>query len=411
LIDIIPDHIYIKDRESRFILVNYASVRIMGTKSQDELIGKTDFDYHSKELADRFFTEEQNILKSGKPMINQERTVINPAGNKIWLSITKVPFKDKYGNIIGLVGINRNITEQKQAEESLRESEEKYRRLFEESKDVIFISTPDGKFLDINPAGIELFGYSSKEEILKINIGKDLYFDAGIHEKVQQNLNQYGFVKNYEFPLKRKNGQHVNVVTTTTTVMNKNGKVVAYRGIMRDVTELKRFEQQLIQAQKMESIGIRAGGIAHNFNNILRAILGYASFMKMKITEDHRFFNYIDAIEKSAQRAAGLTAQLLAFSRGGKYTLVPIDLNSIVNDTLKIIRNTFDKSIEIETHLYDPLPTVEADSGQIHQIIMNLCVNARDAMPVRIIPRSRLIPLSTMAPLQEKSRSSILSRY
>ncbi len=380
LIDNLPDDIYIKDTDSRFVLVNNATVFSLGATTSDEVIGNTDFDFKPHELAELHHADEQRIIKSGQPMINRVEPAIDPAGNRVWYSTTKVPLRNNSGKIIGLVGIGKDITERKQSDKALRESEEKYRTLFEESKDVIFICTPDGKFLDINPAGVKLFGYSSEEEILKINIDKELYFDSSIRKAVKRNLDQQGFVKNYEILLKRKDGQHITVVMTANTVMDENGKVAAYRGIMRDITERKKMEQQLIQAQKMESIGTLAGGIAHDFNNILCSILGFASLMKIKISKDHQFFNYIDTIEKSAQRAAELTNQLLAFSRGGKYVLEPINLNSIVNDILKIITQTFDRSIEIETYLYDQLPTIEVDSGQIHQAVMNLCLNARDAM-------------------------------
>ena len=161
----------------------------------------------------------------------------------------------------------------------------------------------------------------------------------------------------------------------------EGGEPAAIIAVSRDITRHRQLEEQLFQAQKMESIGTLAGGIAHDFNNILGGILGYASLMKTKTTRDHPFFNYIDTIERGAIRASELTAQLLAFARGGKYDAKPVNLNRIVDETLKIIEETFDKSIVIETRLFDDLPTVEADEGQMQQALMNLCINAADAMP------------------------------
>ncbi len=276
--------------------------------------------------------------------------------------------------------LESELRERERAEQLLRASEEKYRTIFEESKDVIYISAPEGRFLDINPAGVELFGYSSEDEILQIDMGRDLYVRPEDREEFRRRMKRQGFVKDYELTFRRKDGKQVIVLATANTVHDENGTVVAYRGIMRDVTEQKLLEQQLLQVQKMESIGTLAGGIAHDFNNILGGILGYASLMKTKMTPDHPFFKYVDTIEKGGKRASELTSQLLGFARGGKYDTKPVDLNAIVEETLGIIGRTFEKSIEIETRPQKPLPTVEADAGQMQQVLLNLCVNAADAM-------------------------------
>jgi CheY-like chemotaxis protein len=131
----------------------------------------------------------------------------------------------------------------------------------------------------------------------------------------------------------------------------------------------------------MESIGLLAGGIAHDFNNILGGILGYASYLKSVVPGTDRIYQHLDTIERSALRAADLTAKLLAFARGGKYVVKPININAVVEETLRLLRGSLDRSIVIQDHLADHLPAIEADAGQIQQVIMNLCVNARDAMP------------------------------
>jgi PAS domain S-box-containing protein len=283
-----------------------------------------------------------------------------------------------------LIFVSQHIADalwRKQAVHELSVSERKYRTLFEESQDVIFITDSQGNLLDINQAGVELFGFTSLADIMKVKMSLEIYDNPREGANFAKAVLQAGHLKNYEIALKRKDGKPVSVMITAMVEYDKNGNIVAYRGIMHDITERKLLEERFIQAQKMESIGLLAGGIAHDFNNILGGILGYASWMKTNIKEDHHFFRPVDTIEKSAQRAAELTAQLLAFARGGKYDIKVASLNDVIVESLKIISGTFDKSITIETHLDESLPTVEIDVVQIQQVLINLCVNARDAMP------------------------------
>jgi len=299
-----------------------------------------------------------------------------------------------------LIFVSQNIADAlwyKQTARELAVSERRYRTLFEESQDVIYMADIDGNLIDINQAGVELFGYASRQELLQVNISRDLYENSQDWEKFLAAILISGHVKDYEVNLKTKSGKAVVVLITAGVEHNESDRVIGYRGIMRDSTERKLLEQRYLQAQKMESIGQLAGGIAHDFNNILSGILGYASWMKTSIKEDHHFFRPVDTIEKSAQRAAELTAQLLAFARGGKYDIKAASLNNIIVESLKIISGTFDKSIIIETCLDASLPTVEIDVGQIQQVLINLCLNARDAMP----GGGRLTIQSSMAVLGE----------
>jgi PAS domain S-box-containing protein len=379
LLDTLDVGFYETDLAGNLMLFNDTIRRYLGY-SDTELMGMNYRQYVDGENAEMMYRAFNTVYRTGKTDKAFVCTITSKNGTKVPVEFSVSLIRDGEGQPVGFRGITRDITERRRAEEQLRTSEEKYRTIFEESKDVIYISTPDGGLLDINPAGVELFGYASKEEFLKIDIARDLYMAPSGRDLFQKTIEEQGFVKDYELTFKRKDGQPVIVVLTAGAVRNNDGEIIAYRGIMRDITEKKLLEQQLIQAQKMESVGTLAGGIAHDFKNLLGGILGYASFMKSRIEKDHPFFNYIDTIEKSSMRAAELTAQLLAFARGGKYDTRPVNLNSIVDETLKIIARTFDKSIEIKTRLCEPLPTVEADAGQMQQALMNLCVNAGDAM-------------------------------
>jgi PAS domain S-box-containing protein len=309
---------------------------------------------------------------------HQQLRAIRKNGDIAWVETlgTVVEYKGTPAVLVNFI----DITDRKKAEERIVRSEERYRMLFEESKDGVFISTPEGIFLDINQAGVEMYGYSSKDELLNVDIARDLYVDPEQREAIKKELAEKGYVKDYELHYKRKDGRIITVLETVTAVRDENNSIVTYRGIQRDVTEQKQIQQQLLQAQKMESIGTLAGGIAHDFNNLLGGVLGYASLIKNEFPEDHRGFGYANTIEKSATRAAELTAQLLGFARGGKYEVRPLNLNIIADETLGIIERTLDKSIQIETNLSPQLPTVEGDAGQLQQVLLNLCLNAADAM-------------------------------
>ncbi|OGW29716.1 MAG: hypothetical protein A2X56_06400 [Nitrospirae bacterium GWC2_57_13] len=267
------------------------------------------------------------------------------------------------------------------ANRTIRESEEKYRTLFEQSKDVVFISSREGRFLDINPAGIELFGYASKDEMLKMDIPEDLYLNAEDRRRLIDNYGQKGYVKDFEVVMKKKDGEPVTVLITATVEHDEAGGISMFRGTMRDVTQLKKLEQLLLQAQKMEAVGQLAGGVAHDFNNILTAIVGYGNLATMQMSEDDPLRMNVENILAAAERAANLTHGLLAFSRKQIINPKPVQVNAVVRDVEKLLRRLIGEDIEFRTVLTPDDPTVMADSGQIQQVLMNLATNARDAMP------------------------------
>jgi PAS domain S-box-containing protein len=351
-------------------LSGYSKEEIEGKKSWKEFVVKEDLE-RMKE-----FHIQRRIEPNAAPK-NYEFRFIDRQGNikDILLNIDMIPGTKK--SIASLL----NITERKEAEVSLRESEEKYRSLFEDSKDVVYISTIEGKFLDINSAGVELFGYSSKEEFLKVDIAKDLYLNPYDRKKFIQTVQQQGFVKDYELLLKRRDGEILTLLSTAIPYRDKEGNITGYRGIMRDVTQQRKLESQLLQSQKMEAVGQLAGGVAHDFNNILQAILGYASVLQMKMKEDDPLRHNADQIIVSTEKAANLIHGLLAFSRKQLISLKPVNLNEIIKKMGKLLGRVIGEDIEFQTMLADEELTVMADSGQIEQVLMNLAVNARDAMP------------------------------
>jgi PAS domain S-box-containing protein len=278
----------------------------------------------------------------------------------------------------------RDTTERKRAEEALRASEERFRVLFEQAADIIFLLeiTPEGipVIRDANSASFRLLGYERDELIGQPVSVIEAEPDASkvVNERRENVLSGLGTLV-FEAKHRCKDGT-IRDFECSVTEMQIGSKTLAV-SVERDITERRSLEAQLLQAQKMEAVGMLAGGIAHEFNNILGAILGYASLLRMKMEPDHPFRGYVETIEKSSQRAAALTSQLLGFARKGKYDLRLLNLNLLAEDTLAIVRQTFDRAVTVEARLAESLPKVEGDTMQLQQVLMNLCINARDAMP------------------------------
>ncbi len=378
LVETLPDGIAVH-QDGYVLYVNPAALKFLGYENADEVIGRPILDFIHPDYHNMVKRRVQNLAELAERVPIVEEKFLRSDGTAFDVEVGGFPIQ--YGNQTAMMAVFTDITERKKTERALLDSEAKYRSLFEESQDVIYISSGDGRLLDINPAGVKMFGYQTKEELLSIDIAETLYVNPHDRQRTLELLNKYDKIKDFELELRRKDGKRITVMETSTVIRDEKGEIAGYRGILRDVTERKKLEQQLFQAQKMESIGTLAGGIAHDFNNILGGILGYASFIKMKMQKSEPYYKYINVIERSAERAAELTSQLLAFSRGGNYKLEPVDLNEVVEETLAIVESTFDKSIEIRKELSADLPPVEADATQLQQAVMNLCVNARDAMP------------------------------
>jgi two-component system cell cycle sensor histidine kinase/response regulator CckA len=264
--------------------------------------------------------------------------------------------------------------ERKQAESSLRRSEQKNRAVLSAIPDLMFLLDKSGVFLDYK---------SERSSDLITSPGK--FLGHRVSEVLPPVLAELT-MRNIGLVLRTRQLQVFEYEVEINGRLQYEEARCALCGsdevlvVIRNITEKRRLEQQVLQSQKMESLGTLAGGIAHDFNNILAGILGYASFLKAKLSPDHEFFKYVDTIERSAVRAADLTSKLLAFTRSDKVNHRPLSINKLVRETLEIIGHTIDKSIRIETSLDDSLPTIMGDAGQIQQVVMNLCVNARDAM-------------------------------
>ncbi|MFH1739058.1 MAG: PAS domain S-box protein [bacterium] len=300
-----------------------------------------------------------------------------------YLSVRTDPVLDATGQVVRIIHVVRDITERKQMEEALAraEAEARYRELIENAVYGIFSSTKGGKFLYVNAALVEMLGYESKAELLSSNIPVEIYRDPNQCTTILEEMSRTQRVESREIEWVRKDGKVIIVRLSGRMVSYEQGGLEEFEAIVENVTERRLLEQQLYQSQKMESIGRLAGGVAHDFNNLLNVILGYSNLMLEHLSPDDPLSKRAQAIQNAGERAAALTRQLLAFSR--KQVLEPkvVSLNAVVNEAKELLQRLIGEDIELNLALAPALGQVKVDPGQMTQVIMNLAVNARDAMP------------------------------
>jgi len=283
------------------------------------------------------------------------------------------PVKDASENVVGAAAVTRDISERKKAEQ-------RFYKAFNASPEPITIANlVDGRFVDVNESFLRATGFRREEVIGCTPLELKFWDRAADGTELVDALNKYGSVRDMEMIFLAKSGERRTALNSAEVIDIAGQKCIL--AIFKDITDRKALEAQLRQAQRMESIGRLSGGIAHDFNNLLSVIIGYSDVIEERVDGDNEVFKGIQEIKKAGQRAAGLTRQLLAFSRQQVLEPRVLNLNSVVADIGKMLLRLIGEDIELSTILQPGLGRVKADQGQIEQVIMNLAVNARDAMP------------------------------
>jgi two-component system cell cycle sensor histidine kinase/response regulator CckA len=291
-------------------------------------------------------------------------------------------FGDKEKEILQFVSQQlASAIEYKRNEEALRRSEARYRSLVQSAVYGIYRSSLEGRFFDVNPALITMLGYDSAEEVLALDPKLDVFVDPSEQMRVMAEFRRGARLDNVEVRWKRKDGSAITVRLSGRVVNNPEETAEVVEIIAEDITERRVLENQFRQAQKMEAVGRLAGGVAHDFNNLLMVISGYAEVLLEHTIKNDPLYPKIEAIHQATDRATTLTRQLLAFSRKQLLELKVVDLNIIVEDIKRLLRPLIGENIELQTQLAPDLGRTRADAGQIEQVLMNLVVNSKDAMP------------------------------
>lgn len=375
--DHMPALAFMKSEDGRYIFANKAYKKILGVEPEDR-IGKTDQELWPAEIAAVLQENDRQVLLQSKTIEVVENVEDAEGRKRIQLTYKFPIFREGKPTILG--GVALDITDYVRTEENLKESEERYYRILEASPDPIVLYDMLGQVIYINPAFTVVFGWTLEElSGRKVDFVPDEALPETLKriEMVKRGQNFHGF----ETRRYTKDGKSLDINMSAAVWRDSRGVPAGSVIILRDVTEQKKTEAQLRQAQKMEAIGTLAGGVAHDFNNLLQAISGYTQIMLSDQMRDKADCRKLNEIQKACESAERLIRQLLTFSRKMDSRLRPVDINQEIRQVIKLLERTIPRMIDIKINLSDDLKTVSADAIQIEQILMNLGVNARDSMP------------------------------
>jgi len=375
------DAMRLVDKDGRTVQVNDAFIRLFGLP-RERVIGSMFTVVYREDVHDSFLDRLRKIWTGGPFESREEVKIPLWDGREIWLDISTglVDVEDDHL----FLSILRDITARRHAEEALIQSERRFVQAAELSREMIWEVDPDGLYTYVSEACTRMLGYRQDEIVGKMHY-YDLHPEHGREEflaAAQATIELKGAFANFYSRMQTRDGRVLDISTNAAPALASDGSLLFYRGADRDITEERRAEARLAQAGKMESVGRLAGGVAHDFNNLLTVINGYSQLVLEKLGQDDPNRAYVQEIRRAGDRAARLTRQLLAFSR--KQVLEPrvVDLNSVIRDMRPMIEHLVGDVITLRFNLHPEIGPVLADQHQMEQVVLNLAINARDAMPL-----------------------------
>jgi len=380
VIDINPHLVFAKDREGRFTLVNRAVAEAYGTTVED-LTGRRDADFNSNadEVA-HFRRDDLEVMETRREKVVAEEKITDATGRVRWLQTVKRPVVAEDGTATQVLGVATDITDRRHAHEVLRQSEERFARAFRASPIAVSITrASDGMYLDVNDAFRRLLGHEGHEVHGRSSIELGVWADPEDRRRFVERLEAAGSVREFRTKFHTRSGEIRDVLVSAEPIDVAGERCIL--AITSDLTEQRRLEEQLLQSQKLEAVGRLAGGVAHDFNNLLTTILGYSELILQSRPDDPSLSEEVGEIRKASERAASLTRQLLAFSRKQMIEPRVLDVNALVAESSRMLQRIIGEDISLVTDLPAELESVRADPVQLEQVIVNLAVNARDAMP------------------------------
>ena len=406
LIDSFPDHVYVKDTASRFLLLNLATTRFFGAATPSAIVGKTDFDFFPREEAERFRAEEQAVMESAHALVNREAAIADSSGNTRWVLTTKLPLRDDQGRITGLLGVNRDITDRKRTQKQLL----MLSRAVEQSATMVLISNSHGDIEYVNPKFTQVTGYASEDLIgQNVRILKSGHTPSEEYARLWDTISAGQEWKGW-FYNKRKNGEFYWATAIISSIKNEEGAITHYVSVQEDITARKQAEEQmrqlnedllhkqqellvameqikaaqmqLVESEKMETLGRLAAGVVHEVKNPLSVLrLGIDYLLRQPRGEDNDTAQMLGDMQHAVQQASSVVGELLSLGRTQELTMEMVNVHDVLESALALLRASFaDDHIKVTRELAAGLPALRLDRRKIEQVFINLAMNAIHAM-------------------------------
>jgi two-component system cell cycle sensor histidine kinase/response regulator CckA len=388
LMENLPDHVYFKDIHSRFLSVSRSMAKRLGL-SPGEVKGKTDADIFGAEHARQALEDEVRIINTGEPLVDIEEKETWPDGSVTWALTSKLPIRDANGKIVGTFGVSRDITARKHAEARIREQAE----IIDQTPIAIVITDLSHRVTYCNMGAVALYGMSRPQMVG--HTAEDLFSPETV-EKLRGARQATLAAGQWagEVPVTTRAGKQIQAEFHMSLIYDPAGRPTARLSIAIDITEKKKLEGQFLRAQRLESLGMLAAGIAHDLNNVLAPVLMGAPLLRTRATHPSDL-RVLQTIENSAGRGAALVRQILSFAHGASGEKTLVQAKHVLRDIAGLIEETFPKSLTLEENVPGDLWPIQGNPTQLHQVLLNLCVNARDAMPqggtLRLSAENRLL--------------------
>lgn len=386
ILDKIPQRIFWKDKHFNILGCNELFAKDAGFNSPNEVIGKNDFELSWKNSAQLYRDDDKNVLEKGIEKINFEEPQHRDDGTLIWLRTSKMPLKNKEGDVIGILGCYEDITDRKNSEQTLKLSEAKFKSVFEDSHDCIYVTSPEGEILDMNRAGLDLFGLED-HDLQSLNVS-DLYIDEKDRINFQKIISQKGYVKDYNIGLRKLDGEELDCILTSSVRKDSSGNIISYQGIIRDITRQKKAERDLIEAKEKAENADRIkteflAQMSHEIRTPINTLLSFSSLIReatvnLKNKELEEYFMYQSRAGNRIVRTIDLLLNMSEIQSGSfQANFRKINIVKTIYDISDNFRSAIkEKSLKIVIeNEYDTI-FILGDQYSINQIFDNLIDNA-----------------------------------